>query len=243
MKMELQEAIELIKILKQSWGSGAKIAKRHWEKLRGLFKKGDKSIGLVAHPEKFQIFQEISRRSFVKKYSPYIYPTKYRAYLLQSIAIKNFYEIGDKKKADKMRIDLAKQDSSAARICSLYSSGMLSVVWKRIDQMLEAGDDDATITGTATKILDDLISNKSIIYVKQDMSLEQVTKTAAAQFEKQNYCLIFGSESQVKKVEKVSELLEDHPSFSGEKTELIRWKEGEIRYSCLSVFRRVKLTT
>jgi len=237
--MKIEEVIEIINFLKANWSALRKIKQSYWKRIRSLFQQGEKVVGFVKRPEEMNTFVQLSRRSFLRKYSVYILPSEYRAYLIQSIYIRELYRLGNRKEADKKRCELNKQDWRAGRLFKLHSSTMLTVLWKTIDSMIAEGYSDDLITGKASKMLDDLMNDKALIYINQYRARKAIIDTAIGEFKTKGYCLIFGTDSQIPRVEKVRRDIAEHPAFARAKMDINYWNDEKVSHACLTITEQV----
>lgn len=104
------------------------------------------------------------------------------------------------KDADRKRSELGKTNPKALRIYNLYNSGILSLLFEKIEHLLVEDRNDEEIRGTVSKELDDLINDKSIIYVNLYHNEEELFYKVKEQLSTNRYCLVYGSGDNVKKI-------------------------------------------
>lgn len=224
------DSLDFIKFIVQNWGQIKNISSTTWTKIKDLFNKGDKSLGFIKSKINFLNYYRISQESFLKKYAKYLIPTEYRGYLLQSIVISSLYKEGKNNEADKKRLELNSINPKALRIYNLYNSYILMVVFTKIEDMLREGKSEQEITGTASRMLDDLINDKAIIYVNYLDNMEDIYNEIKKQLNIKKYCVIIGSgkENTKKIIEILSKTIND-PYFTNFEikhfTEIIGTKE------------------
>ena len=134
--------IDVIKELIANWDKIEKITSVMWDKIRLLFEKGDKQLGFIRRKSIFLNYYAISQKSFIKNYAKYIIPTEYRGYLLESIVISKLYKEGNIKDADSKRSELGKINPKGLRVYNLYNTGILNVLFEKIDHLLEERKND-----------------------------------------------------------------------------------------------------
>ena len=186
-----------IQFLIDNWDKISKIGTPLWKKIKSMFAKGDKSLGFIKRKSTFMDLYDLSQNSFIKKYSKYILPSIYRGYLLESIKIADLYQKRKKALADKKRKELHIVNPVALRIYNLYNEGILNMVFGLIDDELSQGKSDEEIIGSASKLLDDLINDKSILYVNSFKSRDILYREITIQLKKKKYCIVFGSGKEV----------------------------------------------
>lgn len=192
-----------LKTLVDNWEEIGKISSSVRKKIRSLFQKGNRSLGFIRNKAVFLEYYELSRKGFAKRYGRYIVPAEYRSYILAAIRINELYRKGEKKQADKLRKELHKSHSKAPRIASMYSGGVLSILFSRIDSLREQGVSDIEITGEASKLLDDLINEKALVFVNNYKTKESVYEEVCRQLRQKRFCLVFGSGRNVSKIQHI----------------------------------------
>lgn len=233
------EILEIIKLLIKNWNTVNRIPRDTWNKIRKMFQKGDKSLGFIKRKSDFLSYYKMSKTTFLQKYHRYILPTEYKGYLLESIVIGNLYNQGKNKEADDKRIDLLKVNKKAGRLCNLFTSGILNIVFSRIDQLINEGKGEAEITGTASQIIDDLINDKSIIYVNHFHNENELFEKVKFQLSIENYCLIYGAgKGQISKIRSIYGKLMEDDELSNFNAQHSQHKIGDTDYFNLAIFHK-----
>lgn len=199
------ETKEIVSLIIKNWKDIKKISSPLWKKIKGLFEKGDRSLGFIRRKDLFLNYLAVSQKTFVKKYAKHIIPIEYRGYLLQSMILSELYKQKKTEIANKKRSELNKINPKALRIYNLYNSSVLNTVFSQIDKSLKEGLKEAEITGKASRLLDDLINDNAIIYINQFTDSDAAYSKVKLQLKTKNYCLIYGSGNT--NITKIKEIL------------------------------------
>ena len=183
--------LEFIKYMIDNWKSVKGFSKDIWEKIAHSFEKGNKVLGFIKNKDRFNHYIELSKSAFTSKYSKYIIPSEYRGFILNAIDISEEYK-KSKSLGDKLRASF-KTEPKILRIYNLYNSGVLGFVFTEIDKMIEEKKNNEEIIGKISKELDDKINDKSIIYVSQDNTKEDIYSDVVYQLSIKKYCIIYGA--------------------------------------------------
>lgn len=231
--------LEIIKLIIQNWNAIKNIPRETWGKIRKMFQQGNKSLGFIRRPQAFLFYIDVSHTSFINKYAKYILPTEYKGYLLESIVIRKLYQDGKKETADKKRGELLRTNPRANRIFNLYSTDMFNVVFATIDKLITEGRNKEEITGISSQILDDLINDKSIIYVNNWRSFEELCYPVKKQLGAKGYCIMYGSGSDnVKKIKKIYSMIVDDAEFQNFQASHHKHEVAGIPYFSLIIIKR-----
>lgn len=196
------DKLDFIKYIIDNWKSVKEIGKEIWEKIANSFEKGEKILGFIKNKDRFIHYIELSKSAFNSRYAKYIIPSEYRGYILNAIDISEEYK-KSKEQGDKLRTSF-KNESKILRIYNLYNSGVLGFIFTEIDKMVEEKKNNEEIIGKISKELDDKINDKSIIYVNQESTKEDIYSDVVYQLKVKTYCIIYGaSKSNVAKVKYV----------------------------------------
>ncbi len=225
---------ETIKFIIQNWNQIEKISSLLWKKIKKLFEH--KEIGFIKRKKLFLSYYELSRNSFITRYAKYIIPTEYRAYLLESIAISNLYKKGKREEADKKRLELGKINPRALRIYNLYNSGILSSLFQEIDSLIKDKRKEDEIRGIISKKLDDLINDKSIIYVNLYDTTEDLYEKVRAYAIKNRYCLVYGSGTNTSKISYIFDRVIQDPKMINFEVKFSQRRIGGILHLNLAIF-------
>lgn len=233
------DSLDFIKFVIQNWGQIKNISSTTWAKIKNLFGRGDKSLGFIKNKIKFLNYYKISQESFLNKYAKYLIPTEYRGYILESIVISSLYRDGKNKEADKKRFELNSINPKALRIYNLYNSYILIVVFAKIEDMLKEGRSEQEITGTASRMLDDLINDKAIIYVNYFDNMEDIYNEIKKQLDIKKYCVIIGSgkDNTKKIIEILSKTIND-AYFRNFEIKYFTEKIGNIEHYHVFIYER-----
>lgn len=232
---------ELVKNLLENWDKIERISSITWQKVKALFERGDKSIGLIKRKSTFLNYYNVSQQSFIKKYSKYIIPTEYRGYLLESIVISDLYKNHQIKDADQKRSELGKVNPKALRIYNLYNSGILSLLFEKIEHLLTNGKNDEEIRGTISNELDDLINDKSIIYVNLYQDEEEIFLKVKNRLSSNRYCLVYGSGDNAQKIKSIFNKIIDDPGLEEFEVKHSKKVIGGVTHFNLVIFEKLSI--
>ncbi len=233
--------LEIINALIKNWDKVEKISSEVWKKVKLLFDKGNKSLGFIKRKSIFLNYLEISQKSFIERYSKYIVPAEYRGYLLESIVISKLYKKGKLKDADKKRSELNKVNKNAGRIYNLYNTGILNILFEKIDDLIKEGKNEEEIRGIVSKELDDLINDKSIIYANFFHNEEDLYEKVKTQLINNRYCLIYGSGDNVKKIKYLFDKILDDSDLDNFEIKHNKKKIGGVQHFNLFIVEKIIL--
>ena len=232
---------ELIKTIIENWDQIEKISSIAWQKVKVLFERGEKSIGFIKRKSIFSNYYTVSQQSFMKKYSKYIIPTEYRGYLLESIVISDLYKNHKVKDADRKRLELGKVNPKALRIYNLYNSGILSSLFERIEHFQKEGKNEEEIRGIISKELDDLINDRSIIYVNLYHDEEELFYKVKRQLNANRYCLVYGSGDNARKIKYLFDKIIEDSELDNFEVKHNKKTIGDIAHFNLVIFEKISV--
>lgn len=236
--MDENDIIELIRQAEATCELSKPALKKFSKKLRSLFNKGYKDFGYIRRVKKFTYYLDLTKKTFFRKYSDYILPSEYRSYLLESIDISNTYASGNKALGDEKRKKLNATSQMAGRIYNLYNSGILTIVFSKIDQMLEECKNKEEIRGTVSKHFDDILTDKAILYIgKYDDDKEAYSKVKHL-LENKGYCLVHGAGENTSKIKYIHNTIVDDSELSELEVRTNKKEVGDIPHFYLYVFKK-----
>lgn len=233
--------IDIIKELIANWDKIEKISSVVWDKIKALFEMGDKQVGFIRRKSIFLNYYAISQKSFIKNYAKYIIPTEYRGYLLEAIFISKLYKDGKIKDADSKRSELGKINPKGLRIYNLYNSGILNLLFEKIDHLLKEGKNEEEIRGIVSKELDDLINDKSIIYVNLFHNPDELYQKVRSQISTNGYCLVYGSGDNVKKIKNIFDRVIEDPDLEDFEIKHNKKVIGGVSHFNLLIFEKPQM--
>ncbi len=239
--MGIDEKLELVGTIIKNWDKVEELSIEMWKKVKALFDKGDKSIGFIKRIDVFKNYYSLSQKTFIKRYSRYILPTEYRSYLLESMVISNLYKKGESKLADKKRLELSKASTRSLRIYNLYNTGILNILFEKIDSLIRDGRNEEEIIGISSKLLDDLINDKSIIYVNLYHNEEELYSKVKNRLLKERYCLIYGSGENVRKIKAIFNKVIEDTDLNNFEVKHNKKNIGNIDHFNLCIFERLSV--
>ncbi len=115
-------------------------------------------------------------------------------------------------------------------------------MFSHIDKLIAEGKNDTEITGSASKVLDDLINDKAIIYVNLSHSQEGLFTDMKKALKERGYCILYGSGTDnTKKILHVqSEMMEDK-ELSNFSIQLNRYEIGDIKHVNVVIYEKTKI--
>ena len=179
----------------------------NWQDVRDLFRKGVKQVGFVKRPAVFKVFLKISGSTYAKKFQRYIINDKWNSYLIRSIDVRNLYDAGKKAEADAKKQELNKEGMEANRICNLYCSGILDVIFHDIISAESKGETFADISNSSTRMLQDFINNDAIIYVNNSKSGNNLIEETERSLANRKFCILIGSGND--NIEKINDVFDE----------------------------------
>ncbi len=232
---------ELVKTLIENWDKIEEISALAWQKIKALFDRGEKSIGFIKRKSIFQNYYAVSQSLFIKKYSKYIIPTEYKGYLLESMVISDLYKNHKLKDADQKRLELGKVNPKALRIYNLYNSGILSLLFEKIERLLVEGKNEEEIRGIISTELDDLINDKSIIYVNLYHDEEEIFLKVKNRLSSNRYCLVYGSGDNAQKIKSIFDKIIDDPELEEFEVKHSKKVIGGVTHFNLLIFEKISI--
>ncbi|MBI4167469.1 MAG: hypothetical protein HY515_00790 [Candidatus Aenigmarchaeota archaeon] len=140
------------------------------------------------------------------------------------------------------RSEMFEINPKALRLYNLYNSGILFVVFDTIDKTIAEGKTEAEITGVASKMLDDLMTDKSIIYVHLWRNEDELYQAVKSQLRATKYCLIFGSgKDNINKIQHVFSALTNDEDLSNFATAHNQRRIGNVDHFSLAIFQKTRI--
>jgi len=227
------DKLRILKTLIDNWETLGRLTAVAKGKLRKIFGSPEKPIGFIRRDSVFRNLMTIFQSSSIKKYATYIVPTEYRAYLIRSVRINKLYQSGKKEQADRER---SKLDQRARRLYNLYATRIIAIVFDKIDELQKLGLPEATITGHASKMIDDLMNDKCIIYVTPFHGKKKLYSVARKMVLGNGYCLIHSSGNCVPTAQYIyTELGKDSKTKTMD-IKIQKYEIGGIRHFNLAIF-------
>lgn len=236
----MSNELAVAKFLLDNWSKISKIPEDIRDKIKILFRDGKKEIGFIRNKDLFAINYRLSQSGFLKKYSRYIVPAEYRSYLLESIKISNLYESGKNEEGDKLRSDLGRINLIALRVYNLFNTGVLNIVFSEADRLEADCKNAEEITGAISKLLDDLINDKSLIYANEWDNKEALYNKMKTQLLSKKYCVVFGSGRNVDKIKYLFDKVVDDADLMNYETKYNKQAIGQVQHFYLAILEKPK---